>query len=798
MKPLVYSCLFTACFAGGSAIAAPPAWWSAGDPPVIDPGAPDNNKGPANIGQAKWMAKNALEALRAVDANTANAIEADLVGPTKPISSWNPGQNGNNAPLLIGQLKAISAPFYVHLNGRAPTWLANQKLEAQTDVAGSLFPWASATGPQNKAMANIGQLKAVFSLHFDQLLLEGEADLDGDGMPDSFEWGIILTDPNDPYTDLVSFTAEADADGDGLSNIREFQIGSNCLSADTDGDGMTDGFEEAYFSVAAVLDNGAAFPDFGPNGDQDADSKTNLAEFQEGSIPILSDELAPLPNQGGPIIEDGKLRWFGVSGAIYRLRYSADLSLWETYPTLMGGANRWIEIQLSDLRYPVPTLGAFEIESWAGSADADGDGLPNIWEFSNGLSVFANDAAADSDGDGLSNLEEYQQSLDPRNRDSDGDGYEDKLSIGLAGYWRLDEESGSSAADRTGGGNHGALIPAEGTVGAAEWGEQGILNGGLTFAATTADPRLSLPASILNGTTEASVSAWFKTAEVETSNYSRCLVSAVALGGSQQLVIRLERTVAGLQITATTGNSASPLSSWSVGWPLDDASWHHIVLTRTSTNLQLFVDSVDLGVRATALSPLSIGEGGLLIGQAQSNSGSVSAGSGWEGSIDEIRIYRQAIAPQYSPGLYSPDDSDGDQLSDAWEMKWFGNLAQKGTEDSDLDGVTNAAEYQAGSSPADFFDGKIPLVEVTAGSSQEVARGGVSQLIKFRVSVPSTANPSVRVPVEGVPVSLQALTTALGAVPGRLSFSEDGTHASNQKAAITDSLGEVGVYFIAH
>ena len=37
-----------------------PAWWSEGDAPVIT-GGEENNQGPANIGQAKWMAKRALD-----------------------------------------------------------------------------------------------------------------------------------------------------------------------------------------------------------------------------------------------------------------------------------------------------------------------------------------------------------------------------------------------------------------------------------------------------------------------------------------------------------------------------------------------------------------------------------------------------------------------------------------------------------------------------------------------------------------------------------------------------------------
>jgi type VI secretion system Hcp family effector len=39
--------------------------------------------------------------------------------------------------------------------------------------------------------------------------------------------------------------------------------------------------------------------------------------------------------------------------------------------------------------------------------DSDGDGIPDVYEFANGLNPFANDAALDLDGDGASNGSEY-------------------------------------------------------------------------------------------------------------------------------------------------------------------------------------------------------------------------------------------------------------------------------------------------------------------------------------------------------------------------------------------------------
>jgi hypothetical protein len=45
--------------------------------------------------------------------------------------------------------------------------------------------------------------------------------------------------------------------------------------------------------------------------------------------------------------------------------------------------------------------------------DSDGDGMPNAWETSNGLSTSVNDAAADKDTDGQSNLAEYRAGTNP-------------------------------------------------------------------------------------------------------------------------------------------------------------------------------------------------------------------------------------------------------------------------------------------------------------------------------------------------------------------------------------------------
>jgi len=218
----------------------------------------------ANIGQAMFMARRALEALRAQLPSVAALVEADLVGEDKPIKTFDvPAEpdaawhEKHKAPLLVGQLKAIAEPFYNRLHDAVPQWLQTEREANNTQFPGSHFPWRNSTGEvNNHAMATIGQLKAVFALHFEldsdsdsvsnlqewyrngslnsailpaklmaylsarDLTYDPQGDYDGDGMSNQFE----VLNGLDP---LDHSDAAMDADGDNVSNLRECQLGTS-------------------------------------------------------------------------------------------------------------------------------------------------------------------------------------------------------------------------------------------------------------------------------------------------------------------------------------------------------------------------------------------------------------------------------------------------------------------------------------------------------------------------------------------------------------------------------------------
>jgi hypothetical protein len=218
-------------------LAAPPLWWSEGNPPVVT-GVAENNKGPANIGQAKNMVAAALQALDTQAPTIATQVRADLAishpdlltVPSPKTPEWIEKQK---APLLLGQLKAIADPFYTRLHAAAPAWLEAERILNGTNHPNSIFPWtAETTDDANKAIANIGQLKAVFSLRFEGL------DSDGDGLPDAWEL--------QHFTNLDQ-TSSGDPDNDGLTNAQELAIGTDptTIGVDANGNGLPDDWELA-------------------------------------------------------------------------------------------------------------------------------------------------------------------------------------------------------------------------------------------------------------------------------------------------------------------------------------------------------------------------------------------------------------------------------------------------------------------------------------------------------------------------------------------------------------------------
>jgi hypothetical protein len=135
------------------------------------------------------------------------------------------------------------------------------------------------------------------------------------------------------YTDQVySGTAEAaDFDYDGVSNQAELNAGLDVFSADTDGDALPDGWE-----LANNLDAKSTLGMNGAEGDLDGDELTNLEEYNYGTNPragdtdadTLSDYAEAYVYFTNPSLADSDSD--GLSDAAEVLIYFTDPMNWDT------------------------------------------------------------------------------------------------------------------------------------------------------------------------------------------------------------------------------------------------------------------------------------------------------------------------------------------------------------------------------------------------------------------------------------------------------------------------------------
>ncbi len=202
-----------------------PAWWAARG---VTSGSPQSNRSPATLGQAKHMASMALGELQMrLDAATFQALQADVAAIVNLAPPTTPAQvEQQRAVLLVGQLKAISAPFYLRLRNVYPAWVETRLAENLTkdpNNPANFYPWTSSTADDsNKAIATVGQLKSVFALPFEGLP-PSASDNDGDGLADAWEI---------QYFGNLGQIGSGNPDGDGMSSILEFLAGRNPTLSD--------------------------------------------------------------------------------------------------------------------------------------------------------------------------------------------------------------------------------------------------------------------------------------------------------------------------------------------------------------------------------------------------------------------------------------------------------------------------------------------------------------------------------------------------------------------------------------
>ena len=205
------------------------------------------------------------------------------------------GQLGNNTtgPTNTTPVQVLG-PYGVGLFTNAIAVAAGRRHSAALADDGTVWMWGCNEYGQlgdNTASNSPVPIQVLFA-----------ADSDADGLADDWEY---------QHFGNLAATADADADSDGLSNLQEYQLGTDPTLTDSDGDGMPDKWE--YDHGLDPLLNDAAF-------DPDDDGLTNLLEYQQGTDPHNADS----DDDGMP---DGTEYRFGLNPAVYNAYWRIDTGI---------------------------------------------------------------------------------------------------------------------------------------------------------------------------------------------------------------------------------------------------------------------------------------------------------------------------------------------------------------------------------------------------------------------------------------------------------------------------------------
>ncbi|PID46312.1 MAG: hypothetical protein CSB47_05135 [Proteobacteria bacterium] len=140
------------------------------------------------------------------------------------------------------------------------------------------------------------------------------ADSDGDGTKDNEELGIDLKSPIDTDNDGVINALDDDDDNDGIPSQLEIKLSSDPLSADTDGDGVSDGDElgddkndpadsdgDGIIDLLDAIDDGTK-PSTKTDEEQASTDATDASQGQEEAQapPEASEGTAPKTDESAP------------------------------------------------------------------------------------------------------------------------------------------------------------------------------------------------------------------------------------------------------------------------------------------------------------------------------------------------------------------------------------------------------------------------------------------------------------------------------------------------------------------
>lgn len=214
---------------------------------------------------------------------------------------------------------------------------------------------------------------------------------------------------------------------------------------------------------------------------------------------------------------------------------------------------------------------------------------------------------------------------------------------GLILHWKLDESSGSIAADYSGNNFDGQVS------GVPQWTSSGQVNGAFEFQGGQTITSYAV-ADVLNGLGAITVCMWVKS---DLSNVDRGLYFTNAPDGNDELLgMRYDRDgwsgggrdLIKYSLTTTAGTQQGESASYT-----QTTAWQHLAFVWSSGGeLTLYING-ELDAPSSASGALA----GTISGVDRFMLGIGTKGQEWEGLIDDVRIYGRALCGDELTGLSS-------------------------------------------------------------------------------------------------------------------------------------------------
>jgi PKD repeat protein len=213
---------------------------------------------------------------------------------------------------------------------------------------------------------------------------------------------------------------------------------------------------------------------------------------------------------------------------------------------------------------------------------------------------------------------------------------------GLVSHWSLDESSGTVADDAVGS-NNGTLS------GGPIWRPTGgQIDGALDFDG--ADDRVTLGNMDVSGGSGLTIAFWMNAGTL-TNNDARFISKASGTQEADHYWMVSTVNSSGLRFRLKTGGTTSTLAT--AAGQVQVGTWYHVAVTYDGSNMRIYKDGVQV---ATAGKTGTISTGaGVPVALGSQPQG----GSGFDGLMDDVRIYNEALSAAEIQAIMNTEPGGG-------------------------------------------------------------------------------------------------------------------------------------------